>query len=293
MENAMREITVAGIQFNPQIGLVRENRVRILSLIDEVAGQGTQLVVFPECALSGYVFEDIDEARQAAEPVPGPSTNAMVETCKQLGVYTIVGLLEESGDGIYNSAVLCGPEGLIGVYRKTHLPFLGVDKVTALGPDPYRVYETRIGRIGMIICYDMRFPEPARCLALQGADIVAIPTNWPTGADTSPDFVAQTRAVENRVYVVAINRAGTERGAAFIGKSQIIEPSGRRLAMAQTTDETIITATFDPTLARQKRLVISPGEFEIDTIGDRRPELYHRIIEDCIIPKLSCNHTEI
>ena len=89
-------ITVAGVQFNPQIGLVRENRVRILGLIDEVAGQGAKLVVFPECALSGYVFDDIDEARQASEPVPGPATEAISATCKELGVYAIVGLLEEA-----------------------------------------------------------------------------------------------------------------------------------------------------------------------------------------------------
>jgi len=278
--NVSKQITVAGIQFDPKIGLVRENRVRILGLIDEMAGQGAKLVVFPECALSGYVFEDIDEARQAAEPVPGPSTDAIAETCGQLGTYAVVGMLEDAGEAIYNSAVLCGPEGLIGVYRKTHLPFLGVDKLTALGPDPYRVYETGIGRIGMLICYDLRFPEPARCLALEGADMIVVPTNWPEGADTSPDFIAPARAVENRVFLIAVNRAGTERGTSFIGKSQIVDPSGRRLAMAQTTDETVITATFDPTLAQQKRLVITPGVFEIDTVGDRRPELYKRIVEE-------------
>ena len=274
------QIKVAGIQFNPQIGLVRENRVRILSLVDEMAGQGAKLVVFPECALSGYVFEDLDEARQASEPVPGPSTDALVSMCQQLGVYAIVGMLEDAGEAIYNSAVLCGPEGLVGVYRKTHLPFLGVDKLTTLGPDAYRVYETGVGRIGMLICYDLRFPEAARCLALEGADMIAVPTNWPAGADTSPDFIAPARAVENRVFVIAVNRAGTERGASFIGKSQIVDPSGRRLALAQTTDETAIMATFDPTLARQKRLIIEPGVFEIDTVGDRRPELYRRIVED-------------
>ncbi len=276
----MSQITVAGVQFDPKIGLVRENRVRILGLIDEVAGQGARLVVFPECALSGYVFEDVDEARAASEPVPGPSTEAIAATCKQLGVYAVVGMLEEAGEAIYNSAVLCGPEGLVGVYRKTHLPFLGVDKLTALGPDPYRVYETSIGRIGMLICYDLRFPEAARCLALEGADVIALPTNWPQGADASPDFIAPARAMENRLFLVAVNRAGQERGARFIGKSQIVDPSGRRLAMAQTIDETIITATFDPTLARQKRLVIEPGVFEMDTVGDRRPDLYRRIVKD-------------
>jgi predicted amidohydrolase len=276
----MSEIIVAGIQFHPQIGLVRENRVRILSLIDEAAGQGAKLVVLPECALSGYVFEDIDEARQAAEPAPGPSTDAIAATCKELGVYAIVGMLEDTGEEIYNSAVLCGPEGLIGVYRKTHLPFLGVDKLTALGPDPYRVYETGIGRIGMLICYDLRFPEAARCLALEGADMIAVPTNWPTGADVAPDVIAPTRAMENRVFIIAVNRAGTERGASFIGKSQIVGPDGHRLAIATTTDETVITAKFDPTLARQKKLVIEPGVFEMDPVGDRRPELYGRIVQE-------------
>jgi len=273
-------ITVAGIQFDPKIGLVRENRERILSLMTKAAGQGARLIVFPECALSGYVFDDLDEAREASERVSGPSTEAIAATCQELGVYAVVGMLEEMGDAIYNSAVLCGPEGLVGVYRKTHLPFLGVDKMTALGPDPYRVYETDIGRIGMLICYDLRFPEAARCLALQGADVLALPTNWPQGAQASPDFVAQTRAMENRLFLVAVNRAGEERGARFIGESQIVDPGGRRLALAQTTGETIITATFDPTLARQKRLVITPGVFEIDTVGDRRPELYRRIVED-------------
>jgi len=276
----MGQVTVAGIQFDPKIGLVRENRVRILGLIDEVAAQGAKLVVFPECALSGYVFDDIDEARQASERVPGPSTQALAATCKELGVYAIVGMLEDAGETIYNSAVLCGPEGVIGIYRKTHLPFLGVDMMTGLGPDPYRVFDTSIGRIGMLICYDLRFPEAARCLALGGADTIAVPTNWPQGADTAPDFIAPARAVENRVFVVGVNRAGTERGVSFIGKSQIIDPNGRRLAMAQTTDETIVAATFDPTLARQKRLIIEPGVFEMDTVGDRRPELYHRIVKE-------------
>jgi len=280
MTNVPNPITVAGIQFDPKIGLVRENRVRILSLIDEVAGQGAKLVVFPECALSGYVFEDLDEACMASERVPGPSTDAIAAVCKELSVYAVGGMLEDAGEAIYNSAVLCGPEGLIGVYRKTHLPFLGVDKLTALGPDPYRVFETGIGRIGMLICYDLRFPEAARCLALEGADIIALPTNWPQGADFSPDYMVPTRAMENRVFLVAVNRAGEERGAKFIGKSQIVDPSGQRLVMAQTTDETIITATFDPTLAREKRLIIAPGVFEMDTVGDRRPELYRRIVED-------------
>jgi len=194
-------------------------------------------------------------------------------------VYAVVGMLEDAGEAIYNSAVLCGPEGLVGVYRK-NICRSWVWTSDGARPRPVPRVRTLIGRIGMLICYDLRFPEAARCLALAGADIIALPTNWPQGADTSPDFVAQTRAVENRVFLIAVNRAGEERGARFIGKSQIVDPGGRRLALADTTEETIITARFDPTLARQKRLVIVPGVFEMDTVGDRRPELYHRIVED-------------
>ena len=279
-QEASKLVTVAGVQFDPRIGKLRENCTRILEMTGSAASQGARLIVFPECALSGYVFDDLDEARAAAERIPGPFTDALAATCKHLGVYVVAGMLEDLGDALYNSAVLCGPEGLVGVYRKTHLPYLGVDRLAALGPDPYRVYETGIGRIGMLICYDFRFPESARCLALRGADIIALPTNWPEGAQGVPEFVAPARALENRVFVVAINRAGEERGARFIGNSQIVDPAGRRLVLAQTTGETVITAAFDPTQARQKRLIINPGVFEIDTVGDRRPELYHRIVEE-------------
>jgi len=280
MNHTTNQVTVAGIQFEPRIGEVSENRARILDWMRRAAAQGAQLVVFPECALSGYVFSDLDEAQQASERVPGPSIEAFINVCRELGVYVVVGMLEEAGEAIYNSAVLCGPGGLVGVYRKTHLPFLGVDKLTALGPDPYRVFETQIGRIGLLICYDLRFPEAARCLALDGADILALPTNWPQGADIAPDILAPARAHENRMFVVAVNRAGEERGVRFIGKSQIIAPSGERLALARTTGEECIVATFDPTLARQKRLVIVPDVFEMDTVGDRRPELYRRLVEE-------------
>lgn len=271
--------TVAAVQFDPLIGRVRENSERILGFLRQTATQGARLIVFPECALSGYVFADIDEARQASQPVPGPFTQALVAACRELGVYAVAGLLEDSGEEIYNSAVLCGPEGILGLYRKTHLPFLGVDKLTALGLDPYRVWETPIGRIGILICYDLRFPEPARCLALQGAEVLIVPTNWPRGSELSPEVVAPTRALENRMFVVAVNRAGEERGTSFIGKSTILDPSGRRLALAETTSETIITATIEPAQARYKRLVIDPGVFEMDTVGDRRPELYNPIVE--------------
>ena len=275
----MSEITVAGVQFDCRIGELSLNTKRMLDFTSQAADNGAQLIVFPECALSGYVFETLPEAQEASEPVPGPSSDALASLCRQKQIYVVYGMLEAAGECVYNSAVLSGPEGVIGVYRKTHLPFLGVDRLATAGSDPYQVFETPLGRLGLLICYDLRFPEPSRCLALLGADILVLPTNWPTGADASPDYTAPARAIENRFFVVAVNRAGTERGISFSGKSQIVEPSGNRLALAQTTGEEVIYATFDPLKARQKRLAIKPGVFEIDTVGDRRPALYERLTE--------------
>ncbi len=134
-----------------------------------------------------------------------------------------------------------------------------------------------INSSGLIICYDLRFPEAARCLALGGAEIVALPTNWPQGSDSAPDFIAPTRAVENRIFLVACNHCGHECGLGFIGKSAIFDPSGQRLAQAAFGEE-IIIASLDPSLAQQKRLVIRPGEFEMGTTSGRRPELYTALI---------------
>jgi len=273
----MSEITVAGIQLDTKLARISENCERILDFTSQAAARGAQLVVFPECALSGYVFDTLDEARESSETVPGPFTATLEKLCREKQVHVVAGMLEVVGECLYNSAVLCGPEGVIGVYRKTHLPFLGVDRLTTLGPGPYEVFDTPVGRLGMLICYDLRFPEASRCLTLLGADILILPTNWPVGADASPEYTAPARAVENRIFVVAVNRAGVEKGVSFIGKSQIIEPSGKRLALAQTTGEEMIIASFDPARAREKRLVITPGVFEIDTVGDRRPELYKKL----------------
>ena len=279
----MSEIVIAGIQLDVAFNDTARNLRNMVHFLDEAHSQGARLVVFPECALSGYVFEDRESACRAAQTIPGPATQVIADACRRLDLYAVFGQLEldgRSGEAaLYNSAALCGPEGLIGAYRKTHLPFLGVDRFTKHGSEPYRVFDTEIGRLGLLICYDLRFPEPSRCLALLGADIIILPTNWPEGADASPDYTAPARAVENRVFVVAVNRAGSEGGVPFIGKSQIIEPSGKRLAFAQTTGQAVITAKINPAAARQKRLAIKPGVFEIDTVGDRRPELYRALTD--------------
>lgn len=274
-------VKVAVAQMDPKLGQVAGNRARMLALFHTAVDRGARLVVFPECALSGYGFAEGGAAWAAAEPVPGPSTAALAQACADRadpagGPYMVVGLLERvphSARQVYNTAALLGPEGLIGVYRKAHLPLLGVDRFAVRGDTGFRVWETAIGRIGVLICYDLRFPEAARVLALGGADLVALPTNWPDGSQNAPLFITRTRALENRVFVLACNRCGEESGFGFFGHSQITDPGGN--VLEELADgESIGYAEIDPALARQKRIVLRPGAFEMDTIGDRRPELY-------------------
>jgi predicted amidohydrolase len=270
---------------DPKLGAYEKNMARIHALCKEAFETGAALTVLPECATTGYGFSDLAAARAVAEPVPGPTTEALTALCRAHaraggGPYVVVGLLER-GDAkseVYNSAMLVGPEGLVGVYRKAHLPLLGVDRFTTPGDTGFQVWETAIGRVGIAICYDLRFPEAMRALALAGADMVALPTNWPDGSQNAPQFVTRTRALENRVFVLACNRCGEESGFWFFGHSQITDPRGDVLVEAEA-EETICYAEIDPAAARQKRIVLRPGEFELDTVGDRRPDLYHRLIK--------------
>src|SRR5579864_5150531 len=169
--------------------------------MEEAAVADARLLVLPECAIPGYMFGSREEGLEYAEEIPGPSTEALERECARLDLYAVCGLLERDGDSLRNAAVLVGPDGLIGTYRKTHLPFLGVDRFVTPG-DALPVYETPLGRIGIEICYDLRFPEVTRTLALKGADMVAHPTNFPMAAKVQTELITVARAAENRIYLL-------------------------------------------------------------------------------------------
>ena len=269
---------VAVAQTEPKLGEKERNLEVCLARLEEAAAAGAQLLVLPECAIPGYMFESGEEALPYAEEIPGPSTEALAEACRRLDVYAACGLLERDGDVLHNAAVLVGPEGLIGSYRKTHLPFLGVDRFVVPG-DELPVFETPLGRIGVEICYDLRFPEVTRTLALKGADIVAHPTNFPMAAKVQTEVITLARAAENRIYLLTANRVGKERWGEFCGWSQIVDPYGRRLAEADETEETLLVADVEIEKARDKDYVI-PGEYELYLFGHRRPELYGGLVEE-------------
>jgi predicted amidohydrolase len=273
-----KTVRVAAVQMEPRIGEVDANLRAILAGIREATAAGARLVVFPECALTGYGFETRDEALRFAEPVPGLSTREVASACSESGAFAIYGLLERDGDRLFNVSVLVGPDGLVGSYRKVHLPFLGVDRFTQPGDRPFEVLEALGLRIGMHICYDGSFPETGRVLTLLGADVLVLPTNWPIQSRSTAEHLPATRAIENVVYVMAVDRVGEERGCTFAGLSSIAGPGGEILAKAGPDSEEILFADVDPALARRKRLVRVPGKYEIDRIADRRPGFYGRIV---------------
>jgi 5-aminopentanamidase len=269
---------VAAAQIEPKLAEPGRNLEACLARLEEAAAAGAELLVLPECAIPGYMFESAEEALPFAEEVPGPSSEVLERESRRLGMHVVCGLLERDGDTLRNAAVLVGPDGLVGTYRKTHLPFLGVDRFVFPG-DELTVYDTPLGRIGVEICYDLRFPEVTRTLALRGADIVAHPTNFPIAAKLQTELITVARAAENRIYLLTANRVGKERSGEFCGWSQIVDPYGTRLAEAGETEEALLVADVDVEKARDKDYVI-PGEYELYLFGHRRPELYGAIVEE-------------
>ena len=273
------KFTLAGVQMDPRLMDKEANLARMIDSVEQAVAKQSRLVVFPECALTGYCFESLQEALPYAETIPGPSTERLAGACRKAQVYLVLGMLEKDGDRCFNAAALIGPEGVMGKYRKVHLPFLGVDRFVDSGDLGFEVHQTRLGRIGLNICYDGSFPESARTMALNGADMILLPTNWPKGAEEFAEFLVNARGLENHVFSVAVNRVGKERGFRFIGRSRIVNPSGRTLALASPDGEEIIFAEIDPSAARDKHITRVPGKHQINRFKDRRPQYYGKIVE--------------
>lgn len=271
---------VAVAQTEPRLGEKERNLELCVARLEEAATKGAALLVLPECAIPGYMFDSADEALPFAEEIPGPSTETLEREARRLDMHVVCGLLERNGDVMHNAAVLVGPNGLIGIYRKTHLPFLGVDRFVVAG-DELPIFETPLGQVGLEICYDLRFPEVTRTLALRGADLIAHPTNFPVAARLQTEFITRARAAENRVYLLTANRIGKERWGEFCGWSQIVDPYGDRLAEAGADEEALLVADYDVQRARDKDYVI-PGEYELYLIEHRRPELYGALVQESI-----------
>jgi len=272
-------IRVAACQIDPQLGEVDRNLEHIERVVAEAATAGAKLVVLPEAAVTGYVFENLDEALTVAQRAVAVAEQRLADAAVKAGVALIVGTLEAEAREVFNTALIFSGDGRRFRYRKMHLPYLGVDRFATPGPDAPEVYDLAGMRVGVLICYDLRFPEAARICALEGSDLVALPTNWPVGVQFHPGIFAPARAAENHVYLLACDRVGEERGTTFIGRSILLDCNGKELAVASDTEEAILFGEVDPDLARQTHHRRIPGEHEWDTINDRRPGLYGRMLK--------------
>ncbi|WP_329253208.1 nitrilase family protein [Actinoallomurus sp. NBC_01490] len=285
--DATSPVMAAAIQFDPQVGLENKDRnlQRTLDLVNEAADRGATLVVLPELANTGYAFATREEAYAHAEHVPGgPTTQAWTELARERGLYLVGGLTEQDGDGVrlFDTTVLIGPEGLIGKYRKTHL-WDREKLIFTPGDLGFPVFDTRIGRIGLLICWDIWFPEAARLLAVQGADVICSANNWvwtpPPLFDEAgrcmASYLTMTASHVNNVAFVAANRVGEERGGKFLGCSLITGTNGWPIGpVAPAEDETIVYADLDLVAARSALIWNDLN----DLARDRRTDLYDPLL---------------
>lgn len=275
----MRNVKAAVVQMNPKLGDLPRNLEQTICFINTASSEGAKLVVFPECSLTGYCFNSEAEIKCNGLIVGEEWTEQLIDAARRANVHIVVGFVETDQNKAYNSLLVIGPDGIAGRYRKAHLSNLGVDNFSSSDSDPFTLIETPVGKLGVLICYDIRFPEQARILALQGADMIVHITNLPITAGAQVDYLLPARAIENRVFVLSSDRVGEERGFQFLGRSSIFGVNGETLAQANETDETIIYAELDLNLPRQKKVFYpamegKPVDHVNDLMGSRRPELY-------------------
>lgn len=290
---AISPVKIAVIQFAPQVGTdhCKNNLQYSLSLAQKAAHDGANLIVLPELANTGYLFNSRQEAFEHAEAIPhGPSTQAWVEFARTHQVYLVAGLAEREGTRLFDSAVLLGPDGFIGKYRKAHL--WNQEKLWFTPGDlGFPVFDTPIGRIGLLICWDIWFPEVPRILSQQGADIICSLNNWvwtppPLFDETGKcmaTYLTMTAAHTNNVFIAAANRIGTDRGEKFLGCSLIAGTNGWPIGeVASADEEAILYADIDLSAARSAPIWNTLN----DLPRDRRTDLYGDMLGYALHPRL-------
>lgn len=270
-------VRIACLQMEPCVGEKDRNLARSLEMIGEAAEAGANLVVLPELCSSGYVFNTREEARMLAEEIPdGPSCRAWADAAARHAMHVVAGIAEREGRALYNSAVVVSPQGVIGTYRKNHL-WAAENLFFEPGNLGVPVFRTDIGRIAVVVCYDIWFPEVFRLAAMQGADILCVPTNWvpmpdqPAGLPKMSNILAMGGAHSNSMFLAAADRVGIERGQPFIGNSLIVSYTGWPIAGPASDDrEEMLVADVNLSDARRKR---NWNDFN-QVLRDRRTDLY-------------------
>jgi len=271
------EITIALGQISCRVGDKKHNIEKMQRIIKQAKKKKADLVAFPELSLTGYVVRD--RAYELAEPVPdGPSIQQIEEISKKENVHIVFGMIERSTKAsavLHNSAVLISPKGYIGKYQKMYLPTHSVFEEKRYFRPGYQipVFETEIGKLGIIICYDVYFPEVARMLSLKGAKLIVCISASPSVRRGFFETLTAARAIENTVFVAFVNLAGIEDGLQFWGGSRIIAPSGNLISQAKYDEDDLITARINYSdLTRVQAWV--------PTLRDLRPEIFSSLREE-------------
>lgn len=273
-----KTVKIACCQMQSGLGTKDENIAKMISMLEEAtAGGDVDLVIFPELAVTGYECSELYE--ELAEPFPeGESIRIFGEQARKHGVHIVFGFVEKAEkdgrDVIYNTAALIDDNGQpLGCYRKSHLVDGEETKYFEKGTE-YNVFDTSIGRIGIMICWDMAYPEVARILALKGAEIIAVPAAWETEPNEGDwEIVNTARSFDNVVYLASCNHVGTDRELYFFGRSKISGPLGRPLAEAQDKEK-IISASVDLSVIPELR----EGYYVL--LKDRNPKTYGEIVSE-------------
>jgi omega-amidase len=255
-------IQAASIQFSVRQGDVDANLSYVREALRRVAGQGANLVVLPEMWSSGFAYRNLNDLAGRTAGIAAE----LMELSRVLKLVIIGSMPEPHGEKVFNTVYVADNGNLAGVYRKLHLfSLLGEDKAFDSG-DSWLLADTSLGKIGVIICYDLRFPELSRRLALEGAEVICVPAQWPKPRQEHWRTLLRARAIENQLFVVACNACGPIGKLDFFGMSMIIDPKGEVLAEGDET-EIEISAPLDMQLMAGWRA-------QIPCFNDRRPEVY-------------------
>jgi len=253
----------------------KSNLKKLEKTAEKAAKLGADLVIFPELSVTGYTVRD--QLYELAEPVPGPSTQAMVNVAKKTRTHIIFGLpelSEKTQATLYNASVLVGPKGFIGKYRKMYLPTHSVFEEKRYFRPGYEAatFATELGKIGLIICYDLFFPEVTRLTRLQGAQLIVCISASPAVRRAFFETLTVARAIENTAFLAYVNLVGIEDGLQFWGGSRLVGPQGRIIAKAEYDKEDLIIADIDYADLR-------PVETFVPALRDLRPELFDKLKE--------------
>lgn len=252
------------IQFAPVLGDIQINTDKIKGFLGDLGD--VDLVVLPELASTGYNFTDIEMAASLSEkPASSNYVEMLAAMARTNNQYIVSGFSEKADDGLYNSSLLIGPQGLEGIYRKMHL-FMNERNFFRPGEGGLKVYDTGFCLMGMQICFDYLFPEPWRILAQHKAEVIIHPSNLLT---QNAMKVLPGIALMNKVFIITANRIGTEGDLTFNGSSMILTPNGDLHARATSDKTEVLTAEIDPGIAQNKMITSMNHVF-----NDRRPEQY-------------------